>query len=1252
MAELRLTDDQKKVVDASNCSLLVAAAAGSGKTAVLVKRIIEKITNKEKPADIGRMLIVTFTRAAAAEMKERIRKAIEETLEKAPSNIHLQQQAAAIINAQISTIDSFCSSVVRENFEELQIDPGFGTEDEAAGKLLEEDVLEELFQDEFQRTAGLADDPFRVLVRSFGSYKSDAAAKGMVLQLYHAADNTPDPLAWLDSLPAIQDVKFSEGPFYEAMMADTERSIDEILCMNARAIELCNEIGGPRGYLASLEEDARIINHIKEKIGNYDEIRERMNVDLPKAIGRKSKENDERLVKQIQEIRKSYKEILVKMSEEYFGCSLEKHDEMRSGSNIAIKALIAETREFMLRMEAAKRENNAYGFSDIVHMAYKILCVNKDGVVFPSERAREMQKNYDAIMIDEYQDSSYLQEYILRSISGEYEGQPNLFMVGDVKQSIYSFRNACPKLFIKKYNDFSYQGDYRKIDLSTNFRSREAVLHSINIVMRGIMRRDTAEIEYDKPAALYYGSTTYTKDSDANDTEIVLVATEKTEAAEEDAEQLGENDIQIENSVKDKIYDEAIATGRRILELFSEGFRVSDKPAADGTPRARELRYADIAVLIPKNKNVSDRFINAFKTLGIPVQAESATGFFEAVEVEKALAVLRVLDNPYCDLPMAAVLYSEFGGFTADDLAALKINYGRKTESGHQKSLYDMVKAAAAHGHEKACAILMLLAQLREEAAFRTVHEIVEKIYEVTGYKDAVTVLPGGDMRAANLDYLVTLAKKYENSSYAGLHDFLRYIDRLMERDEDIGEANGAATSDCVTLCTIHKSKGLEYPVVFMCGSGFKFNLQDVNASLLIDEEMGLVSAYVDTEKKVKHRTAGRSVLQKIKKKAAIAEKARNLYVALTRAKEKLIIVGSVSDIEKTLEKAWNTNMVERALSFDAILSCQSFLDMLLPVVMSGSNESFLANILEKGSGIRLLGVDIEDEHFGACFRVKTYVKKNEADDTLEEPEEAGAATDSEQELFSKEMQEELDKRKDYVYPYLSEAKAPMRVSVSELKHRAIDMLEEGGELMGAENPGGSVHDKNRSRKEADESAKKGALRGTLYHEVLEKLQYSGDYSSKEAAKASIEKEVERLIAEGFLPDDIMDTVSIPTLVAFAVSPIGQEMIDAYKEGRLYREQAFVYGLTPEDYRCLSGYEDKTDRVMIQGIIDAYFETPEGLVIVDYKTDHIYKDATEELSKKYRVQLELYGKALGDITGKPVVRRVLYSVSKDMVIRV
>ncbi len=1270
MADVKLTVDQQKVVDAANCSLLVAAAAGSGKTAVLVKRIIERITDKEHPADVSRMLIVTFTRAAAAEMKDRIRKAIEEAVAANPSDLHLQQQSAAIINAQISTIDSFCMSVVRENFEELQIDPGFTTEDEAVGKLLEEDVLNRLFEDEYLRTAGLSDDPFRILVRSFGAYNSDQAAKSLVLSLLHAANNTPDPYEWLDSLYPLLDTDFSKSPLYDEMMAETERVVRDALGMNAKAASLCNEIGGPSSYLPSLQKDEQILNHIIEVLPDYEAVRERINVDYP-PIGRKSKEDDPQLVEQVKGIRDGYKKVIEGLASDYFYCSLEKHGEMREKSNVALKALIAETKEFLQRMDAAKRDNNAYSFSDIAHMAYRILCVKKDGDVVPSETAKEMRKNYDAIMIDEYQDSSYLQEYILRSISGEYDGDPNLFMVGDVKQSIYSFRNARPELFNKKYADFTYDGDYRKIDLSMNFRSRKAVLDAVNIIMRGVMRADTAEIEYDKAAALYFGSGAYTDDTEMNDTEVILVAASGDEDEEEAPEDIGENDISLSRGVRDKQYDEAIATGRRILELMDEKFQVSDKPAADGSKRTRDLRYGDIAVLVPKNKNVSDRFINAFGSLGIPVQAENSTGFFGAVEIEKVMAFLRVLDNPYGDIPMAAVLYSDFAGFTAHDMAHLKACYGRKTESGHQRSLYEMVKISAGEGDEKACGLIALLTRMREEASFCTVHEIVEKLYEITGYKDAVTVLPGGDRRAANLDYLVSLAKKYENSSYAGLHDFLRYIDRLLERDEDMGEAAGDAVTDCVRICTIHKSKGLEYPVVFLCCSGGQFNLRESSDSVLIDERLGLVSVCVDTEKKVKQKTAGRVVMSHKKRRAAIAEKARNLYVALTRAREKLIIVGTTSNPEKTMTKAANSVLVNGALSYSAMSTANKFFDMILPLIFSGANDSLISNILENGSGVRLMSVDIEDQHFASTFRIKCVrpaadVKgedTGEADSPAESvkaedvktgkvPESQENERDDSSFAFSPEMQAEIEKRKDYVYPRLSEAKAPMRVSVSELKHRAIDMLEEGGELQDFENPGGSVHDKNRSRKEADDSAKKGALRGTLYHEVFEKLQYTGDYSTYTTAKEVIKQEVDRLISEGFLPADIMDTVRIATLTAFVMSSIGQEMIAAFKAGKLHREQAFVYGLTPEDYQRLSGYNDKTDRVMIQGIIDAYFETPDGLVIVDYKTDHINSDAAVELTKKYRVQLELYGKALADITEKPVIRRVLYSVSKDMVIEV
>ncbi len=1264
MAELKLTEEQKAVVDARDCSLLVAAAAGSGKTAVLVKRIIEKLTNKDKPVNLDRMLIVTFTKAAAAEMRERIGKALDKAVEENPLDENLRKQLAMLPTAQISTIDSFCMSVVKENYHSLMIDPGFRIEDESVLQLLAEDVLTEYLDEEYERDS----DEFRHLLSSYTSHKDDAGVKELILSLYRYADSDPRPDEWLNRAEEDYSRSVEESSLPDYVFREAERVISDCMSMCLRAVNIAGNKSakGPEPCLKALNADREMLEELlnaQNFDSLYESMRDKMNFPMMKGPTSKQFEEglySETLTNVVKAVRESYKDCLKTLKTDYFSCPLSETEAVYKKTAPAMLELIRLTREFSKRFDAEKADRNAYGFSDVAHFAHRILCTrNEDGEEVPTDTARSLAGRYDEIMIDEYQDSSFLQEYTLKAVSGEFGDIPNLFMVGDVKQSIYGFRKARPELFNRKYHEFEETGLHRKIDLSKNFRSRKCVLDSVNVIMSGIMHEDISEIEYDEKAALHFGSGAYTEDSDEYSTELMLIDSQASEEEVENISRVYDLYERIDSSKDEKlsaakttaIEREALCTALKIKDMVANHFQVADGEDENGKKKTRNVTYNDFAVLIRSAREISEVFTRVFTKLHIPSAAETGTGFFDSTEVRKTLSFLRILDNPYQDIAFAAVLYSPFVSMNAEEVAELVVRYGDK--SG--KALYDCARLASADGNKKLERFFELYDRLIGESEYMTVHEVLERLYEAGGYKDIVSIQPQGDRRSGNLDQLVSIAKTYENSTFTGVHDFLRYVDRLMEGEKDFGEATSGTTEGCVRIMTIHKSKGLEFPVVFVCRMGGKFNKSDSKRKLIFDQDFGIGSNYIDVQKRTKQKTLKQSFLQNRKKHSDMAEEVRVLYVALTRAKEKLFMVGSV---DKPCEKAmqWQNALVDGSVTYSYLDKAGTYMDLVAPVVFSGLGEKEFA-AFENGSAETRLSRKCGTETFEATFKVslihfdETSAHTQLEGDTeydLPGTEPCGSI------LEDPDIVDEINARKEFVYPYSEQAKAPVKVSVSELKMIAIHDMEE--EKAVEVETLTKAEDGVTETAEAEVSgvlAKKGisgAERGTLYHEVLEKIRYTGDYSNRTVCAESLASELQALISEGYLPKDIQETVSLKKLTAFCMSSIGQRMICAFKEGKLYREQPFVYGLSNEEFREFAHVKTATETVMLQGIIDAYIDEGDDLVLIDYKTDKVYADAVKELTERYSVQLELYARALSKLRGKPVKEKVIYSVAKNEVV--
>ena len=1297
MAEIRLTPEQQKVVDTRNCNLLVAAAAGSGKTAVLVKRIIKKVT--EEGQDIDRLLIVTFTNAAAAEMRERIGAAIEEALEAQPESTHLERQMMLLHNAQITTIHSFCLSVIREFFHLLSLDPGFRIGDEAELSLLRSDVLEEVLEENYEKEEAA----FLAFVESFGSAKNDDAIKEYILKLYNIAMSQPYAGEWLDSLVKgfqLSAEEFRHHPLLSRVMQEVKNCLTDCRAVLDRLFALSEEPEGPAAYKENFLADEEELLRLSSAATDYTAFSAALSELKFTALSRKKQEVSEAKKELAKSLRDHMKKQLKKLQEDFFYETPEELWKSIVHMELPMRGLVSVTKEMINRYEEQKKEKNLLDFNDLEHMALRILVERaEDGTSRPTAAAKTLSGRFDEIMIDEYQDSNLIQEAILTSVSGAWRDNPNVFMVGDVKQSIYRFRMACPDLFMEKYETYGTEGKAQKIDLAKNFRSRQGILDAINVLFAGLMHKESTEVEYDAAASLYFGAF-YPEEKAAHGTEVLFVNADAAVAAEPDGSEEEEfpwnpeeesgsdsntsskaEDGELGAEEKTLVQAEAYAVANRIRELLSSDLTVGSEE--------RSVNYGDIVILLRTMSGWSETFLEVFAEQGIPAYADTSAGYFKTFEIRKTLDFLRILDNPKQDIPFAAVLHSPIGGFNAQELAELRVNYGSiSAENRTHRCLYAAAREAANNAlgtndgvNSKAAKFFDLYDRLRAEAEYISIHELIESFYRRSGFYDVVTVMPGGERRRGNLDMLITRAKQYEATSFSGLYDFIRYIDRLIKYEVDFGEAGTVEAGRMVRIMSIHKSKGLEFPVVFLCGMEKKLNRMDMRDRLIIHWELGLGPEFVDTALRVKSPTLVKKIIAKQMNEEMIAEELRVLYVAMTRAREKLILVGTMKEPEKRYA-AWqqrSETVSGRGMLSSYVSKANTYYDLVCPLLMAGNVETggFRPGSAEDwadalASGVRVsVTKHMETEAFPEAVFTGTF-KLRECD-AVERALQAEETRQTKEELLAvllqmktmepsaseetKAVRELLDLQNSFQYPYGTEANLPVKVTVSELKRLHM----EAEELDGAEEAGSSVQSVLPDEISFDEIEQHGNLtmqlspsgeltmpeddstypeflkpektvsgsdRGTIYHHVMELIPFV-EGMSKDAVHAALET----MVQEGRLKPEERDAVNDWKLVKFFSSELGKKMCRADAAETLHREQPFVIGLPAKDLYPDSGSEEV---VLVQGIIDAFFEEGDGLVLMDYKTDRIHGDAKTELTKKYQSQLGYYRIALEKLTGKPV----------------
>lgn len=1266
---MKFTPEQQRVIELHNSNILVSAAAGSGKTAVLVERIIRMICDGEHPADIDRLLIVTFTNAAAAEMRERIAAGITARLETDPGNEHIQKQSALLHNAQITTIDSFSLFLIRNHFNEIGLDPDFRVADEGEIKLLQQEVLAQLLEDAYAgQFVPETPEQFHACVEYFCPGGRESVLEQHILNLSRYAGSFPWPAEWLEERKndyAAGDMEALVHSDYGQYLTErVNRTVEGCLEKLREVKRLCELPDGPYMYGELTEAEIEQLERLTSCKDLEEQAAKVPAVTFARLPSKKDDSVDPAKRELAKAIRNSVKDTLSDLSESYFKTPLELAVEQGKACREPLRMLLDLVLEFDRRLLAAKQERHLIDFSDMEHYALQILLkrekVEETGSIgtdraktkyriVPSDVAMEYRQYFQEILIDEYQDSNLVQEYLLSAISGEAEGHYNRFMVGDVKQSIYKFRLARPELFLEKYDIYQETGDLCRIDLAKNFRSRIQVVDAVNDVFSRIMSREIGGIAYDDKAALYPGAVYPAQEDPAYGSELLLIR--KPEKGEREESGIGEQHAEGAGVLVD--YDnvrqlEALAIAARIKQLKGS-LQVMEKSAGE----LRPVRYSDMVILLRTTSGWDEEFKKILEQQGIPVYITSKTGYFGALEVQELLQFLRVLDNPRQDIPLFGVMQSVFGGFTQEEIA--QIRSGGEGHSRKRMTLYEALKEVAQSGRtveegeeisagesageeaelsQKADTFLQRIGHYRDLTPFTSIRDLLQRILDDYDYLNYVTALPAGSKRRANVEMLLTKASAFEKTSYFGLFHFIRYMEQLEKYDVDYGEADTLdENADVVRIMSIHKSKGLEFPVVFVSGLSKRFNMQDANQSLIVDMDLGVAVDYVDSVRRIKNKTLRRAVLSAKMKEDNLAEELRVLYVALTRAREKLILTAVLDKADEKWELAQMTG--QERLTYLDFCEAGSYMDFLLPIlpktgiaVKTLRTEDLAAE--ELGEQLRM-GDRREQLRLIAC-----------GETTL-----TGDPEENERKLMY------LRERFAYQYPHPGLQKLYTKTTVSELKIAAMAEKDEAAFHTFEEKevvpyiPG--------FRREQEKVS--GAVRGNAFHRTMELLDFtylfteSGLFTGcpnnyeeyrrgldKNRLQNRLEEFLQRETISLRLTEEYAKAVSLPKILNFLEQELAYRVWRAQEQGLLYREQPFVLGI---DAKRLDPDLPEGEKVLIQGIIDVFFIEDGEIVLLDYKTDVI--DSLEALWNRYNVQIQYYEEALTKLMQMPVKERILYS---------
>lgn len=1187
---MQYTADQLKVISLHNRNLLVAAAAGAGKTAVLVERIIRMLLSGK--TDIDRLLVVTFTKAAAAEMKERIGLAIKKELSLDPDNEHLQKQDALLHHAKITTIDSFCQSVLSNHFEEVGVDPAFRVADENEIRLMKGDIISELLEERFAK----GQEEFELFAEVFRDKgNGNAKMEEIVEELYNYAVSFPWPLEWLEHCTDAYRVEtieeLNEQDWMKEFFLECKGYVEETASLCQNALEVCLEPDGPVQYEPTIQA---ILDFCEELSGepNYSGMSE-VFANKPVFKLSASRQGDGALRKKSKSFIDQARKLLEELEKKYFCYRPENVLQQFRNCRPIVEMLKELTIEFYERFSECKKEKNLVDFSDLEHYALQIFLEKKDGVYVPTQTALEYRNFFEEIMIDEYQDSNLVQELLLQSISREDEGCPNRFMVGDVKQSIYRFRLARPELFLEKYEKYSeMDSTYQKIDLHKNFRSRKEVLDTVNELFYVLMRKEVGHINYDEQAALNLGANYPSVEDNPYRSELLRMTVPKGnyEATE-------------------RVELEAEMVGQRIKEMVGI-FQVTDRATNPDNGQTEEIlrpaSYRDIVILLRSTKDTGETYRKVFEKMGIPAYVTTRTGYFSSREVQTVFNFLKILDNPLQEIALYGAMLSEMFAFTEEEMARIKLSVEGPLFRGLQKicEADDFLEEQLT---EKVRSFMAFYGQMRECMRYTPIHELIRSILRETGYDMLVQAMPGGERRKANLDALIDKAVEYEKTSFHGLFHFMRYIENLKKYEIDYGEADVMdESSELVRIMTIHNSKGLEFPICFVVGTGRKFNTSDEKKEIARNASMGIAMDEINRKEGYRKKGILKNIIMSQEKAERMGEELRVLYVALTRAKEKLIIAG-VTQESGTEEGATEGTL---SCSWLDVLKAQTFLEWIDRALKESVTNCCMEEIIVTPE--QLIGRKLQSDAEG-------YLQKE--------------AFMQDRIRINEEWNEELKERFAFQYPYKILKDLYTKTSVSELKIAALE--EKFGTAEGHATIFPETSVKTYVPKFRREEEVSGTETGSSYHRVFELLNYQGEISEE-----GIRLDIAGMLERGAITQVQQQRVNVAKILTFRRSDIGMRMAKAAADGLLYREQPFVLGLPAS--RLKKEFPEE-EQVLIQGIIDAFFEEDGEIVVVDYKTDRV--SSAKELAEKYRAQIDYYTEAIERLTHKRVKEKILYSTA-------
>ncbi|MBQ9658647.1 MAG: UvrD-helicase domain-containing protein [Clostridia bacterium] len=1207
------TNEQEQAIYEKGNNILVAAAAGSGKTAVLVERIINKIICEN--IDIDRLLVVTFTNAAASEMRERILKAIYAKLEE-EENPNLQRQITLLNKASICTIDAFCLDVIRNNFFELDISPNFRIANTAEVELLKQEILEDIFEKKYIAE----DEDFAKLIQNYSDYRNDEPLRNLILKIYTFIQSNPYPEEWLEEQTEkfnIQDIEkdFSKTEWGKILLKDLE---DEIV----DCITILKEEAKKLSRYEELEENRKVIIN---DIGELETFKQNLDTwDKAYAVGEnlefikwpRNKSTLE-LKDKAKEARDSVKK---RINKKILQCNSKEANQDIKDMFETLTKLKNIILEFGEEFAKAKREKNILDFNDIEHLALKILVKKEDGKIKQTEVAKKYQEKYKEIAIDEYQDSNMLQEYILSSISN----QKNIFMVGDIKQSIYKFRQARPDLFYSKYTTYKLkenkkENDDLKIQLFKNFRSRKNVLEFTNNVFESIMAENPWEIDYNQDEFLNLGAE-YKQNSENLKIEIKVVDTKETQEQfkeeQNNQETLQEESLknanlkpedyntddetqEIEEYVED-IEIEANLVANQIQELLAKKFQVCDTKKQE----FRDIKYKDIAILLRSTKIKATVYEKELEKRGIPVFTDASSEYLETIEIQTIMSLLKIIDNPLQDIPLVAVLRSNIGGFTDDDL--IKIRLSDKFDNFYNTLLKARINSEGTL-RNKIDLFLDSLEEWRQEKEYLALDELIWKIYVDTGYYNYVGLMPNGLQRQANLKILFERAKEYEKASFKGLFNFIGFIEKIHTGSGDLSSAKIIGENeDVVRIMSIHKSKGLEFPVVFLVNTAQQFNQQDIKENILLHSDLGIGVKYIDYDKKIEFDTLSKKAIANKLLLENLSEEMRILYVALTRAKEKLYITGRINGTEKKLGDIESSveryPKLQNKINPILIKKCKSYLDWLLTVYTYNKKE------LEEICSLEILPKNKV---------LKNEITKNEKVDVIEKLNSIES---------KKDKYEEVRKILEFEYKNKILSTIPTKTSVSKIK-----IQEEELDIS---------FSKPKFLSEDEQETISAAQKGTLVHLCMQKLD-----NRKEYTKQGIVELIEHLKNQKIITQKEAESINVQKIYQFTLSPIYKRIKNAKQ---IYKEKPFYINIPISEL-----YDEDVDgKILVQGIIDMYFiDEDDKLVLLDYKTDYVEIGKEDKLIEKYRVQLELYQRALEDALGRKVDEKYIYSTGLNKLLQ-